>query len=136
MNTDSAITELLHAGLSNQAIARQAHCRTARVRELRSKLGVPPRKPGPRPADPVDLYWQRTQPTDDGHRLLVGTCRQLRGGDNKIRAARVAFRIGNGRDPVGHVTPGCGTAGCVHPQHVEDWPMRQQYTAIFGKEAA
>ncbi|MDX3328831.1 hypothetical protein PV405_29925 [Streptomyces sp. ME02-6979-3A] len=135
MNRDT-ITQLLQAGLSDKAIARQAHCRHDRVRKIRAELGIPPRKPGPQPADPVALYWQRTQPTPDGHRLLPGAGGQLRGGDNKIRAARVAFLIGNDREPVGPVTSGCGVDGCIHPQHVEDQPMRQQYKAIFGEEAA
>jgi hypothetical protein len=50
-------------------------------------------------------------------------------------AYRIAFQIRHGREPVGYVKPGCEFDGCVHPDHVEDQPMRDQYAAIFGAAA-
>jgi hypothetical protein len=50
-------------------------------------------------------------------------------------AYRIAFQIRWGREPVGYVKPGCEYDGCVHPEHVEDQPMREQYAAIFGAAA-
>ncbi|NEB70255.1 hypothetical protein G3I39_24840 [Streptomyces fulvissimus] len=131
----AAIVALLQDGLSDKAIARQVHVRCRTVAGVRAELGMPPHKPGPTPSNPDDLFWRRTQPTDDGHLLWTSTSRQLRGGDNKLTVHRIAFRIGNQREPVGNVTTGCGRAKCVHPAHVEDQPMRQQYKAIFGEAA-
>ncbi|MFH9579063.1 helix-turn-helix domain-containing protein [Streptomyces globisporus] len=131
----AAIVELLQAGLSDKAIARQVHVHRRTIAAVRAELGMPAHKPGPTPSDPEDLFWRRTQPTDDGHLLWTSPGRQLRGGDNKLSVHRVAFSIGNQRDPVGNVTTGCGRARCVHPAHVEDQPMRQQYKAIFGEAA-
>ncbi|WP_405699141.1 hypothetical protein OG209_05445 [Streptomyces sp. NBC_01383] len=132
MNTQAAMVELLRAGHSDKAIARQLHTHRRKVREARLHIGLAPHRPGPAPSTPEDVFWRRTQPTDDGHLLWPGPGRQLRGGDNKVSVYRVAFRIGTGREPEGIVTNGCGRAGCVHPSHVEDQPMRQQYKAIFG----
>jgi len=136
MSTRAAIVELLHADLSNQAIARQVHVRVARVQEVREALGVPSRPPGPRPSTPVDLFWRRAQITDDGHMHWPGASEQIRNGQHKIRVRRVAFIIRWHREPAGPVTASCDFDGCVHPDHVEDQPMRDQYTAIFGEEAA
>lgn len=133
--TRAAITELLHAGWSDKAIARQLHVGRPRVRAVRAELGLPQHKPGPTPAATVDdLFWRRAQPTDDGHLLWPHASIGIRAGHDgpRVTAARVAFRIGNGREPVGKVTTGCDRPGCIHPAHVEDRPMRATYTAIFG----
>jgi hypothetical protein len=132
MNTRAAIVELLKAGHSDKAIARQLHVHRRKVQAARFDLGLPAHKPGPTPSNPEDVFWRRTQPTDDGHLLWTGPGRQIRGGSNKISVYQLAFRIRHHRAAVGNVTTGCGQAGCVHPAHVEDQPMRQQYAAIFG----
>ena len=138
MNTRAAIVELLHAGHSNKAIARHVHIRASSVREVRDHLGLPPHRPGPTPSSAEDHLWRRAIPTDDGHLDWPATDPRIRTGHQgeRRRAGQIAFRIGNGRDPVGKVTAGCDHPGCIHPQHVEDEPMRQQYAAIFGKAAA
>ncbi|TFI30102.1 helix-turn-helix domain-containing protein [Streptomyces sp. 4R-3d] len=129
----AAIAELLKAGHTAKAIARQLHVHTRTITAVRKTLDLPPTRSGPKPSDPEALFWRRTQPTDDGHLLWPGASRQLRGGDNKLSVYRVAFRIGHGREPVGNVMTGCGRPRCVLPAHVEDRPMRQQYKAIFGE---
>jgi len=136
MSTQAAIAELLHAGLSNQAIARQVHVRAGRVKEVRDTLNLPSLPPGPRPSAPADLFWRRAQITDDGHMRWTGSSQTVRNGQRKIRVRRVAFTIRWHREPVGPVTASCDFDGCIHPDHVEDQPMRDQYTAIFGEEAA
>ncbi|GAA4823854.1 hypothetical protein [Streptomyces ziwulingensis] len=140
MSTQTAIELLLRAGYSDKAIERQLNVSRRRARDLRQQLGLPNRKPGPTAAATVeDLFWRRAQPTRDGHLMWPGYDPQhgagIRHNGRRQSAYRVAFRIRYGREPVGRVEPGCGQAGCVHPRHVEDRPMRQQYRAIFGEVA-
>jgi hypothetical protein len=139
MNTRNAIVELLRAGHSDRAIARQVHVRNTYVGEIRAQLGLPAHKPGPTPAGSYeDLFWRHAQPTDDGHWIWPNATANVRIGHEgpKQSARRIAFRIRYGRDPEGQVRPGCGVGRCVHPEHVEDQPMREQYAAIFGEVAA
>lgn len=141
MNTQAAIERLLRAGYSDKAIARELRVHRRRPRDLRRQLGLPQVKPGPAPAASIeDLFWRRAQPTPDGHLLWPSWDPKhgaaIRHNGRKQSAHRIAFRIGNQREPQGRVTSGCGQPGCVHPQHVEDQPMRQLYTAIFKKETA
>ncbi|MDX3345983.1 hypothetical protein PV387_23125 [Streptomyces sp. ME02-6987-2C] len=42
----------------------------------------------------------------------------------RLTAARVAFVIAQGREPVGYAKAGCDRAGCVEPGHQTDRPMR------------
>lgn len=129
----AAIVELLHAGMSNTAIAQRLHIRTTSVSPIRQELGLPQVKGGFKPATShEDVFWRRAQPTDGGHLLWPYSSIGPRVGNRRISAYRIAFRIGNGRDPVGYVRTGCDQPGCVHPAHVEDQPMRDQYAAIFG----
>jgi hypothetical protein len=137
MNTRAAIEELLYAGHSDKAIARQLHVRRQRVAAIRNQLGLPRHKPGYTAAgSPEELFWRRTQPTDDGHLLWPGydpvQAPSVRHGGRRHSAHRIAFSLANTREPVGRVMTGCGTTGCVHPRHVEDQVMRDQYTAIFA----
>lgn len=139
MNTHNAIEELLRAGWSDRAIARQVHVRNTRVGEIRAQLGLPAHKPGPTGAGSYeDLFWRHAQPTDDGHWIWPNATANLRISHEgpKQTASRIAFRIRYRREPVGYVKPGCGMDGCVHPGHVEDQAMREQYAAIFGEVAA
>jgi len=129
MNTRAAIEELLRAGYSDKAIARQLHVHRNRVRDLRDELDIPQHKPGPSASgSPEDLFWRRAQPTDDGHLLWpwASTCVRIGHDGPRITAARLAFRIRHGRDPEGKVTNTCARIGCIHPDHVADQPMRAQ----------
>ncbi|MFE9736169.1 hypothetical protein ACFYO9_37585 [Streptomyces sp. NPDC005863] len=137
MNTRNAIIELLHANYSDKAIERQLHVSRRRARDLRTELGLPRHKPGPTPASsPEEVLWRRAQPTDDGHLLWPSYASThgswIRHGGQRHSVHHIAFRIGNGREPIGRVTTGCGRDGCIHPDHVEDQPMRDTYRAIFG----
>jgi hypothetical protein len=125
-----AITELLHAGVSNHDIARQVGVDHQTVADRRAALNLPDARTIKGPASPEDLYWRRTRPTSDGHLEWTGHR------NNTGVARRVAFRIRWEREPIGRVTSGCEHDGCVHPDCVEDQPMREQYAAIFGEVAA
>ena len=140
MNTRTAIEELLHAGYGNKAIARQVHVRHQRVAQIRAELGLPNIVRPAKAAYNEDAFWRRTQPIDGGHLNWTGHYNStgvpcLRTTDGMHTAYRIAFRIRWQRDPEGSVKPGCGLDRCVHPDHVEDKPMRQQYEAIFGEAA-
>jgi hypothetical protein len=136
-----AVTELLHAGVSNHDIARETGIDHRTVAATRAALGLPDARTIKGQANPEDLYWRRTKPVDgghlewDGHRNNTGVP-VLHTAGRMYTARRVAFRIRWGREPIGNVTTGCDHNGCVHPDHVEDQPMRQRYTAIFGEVAA
>ena len=141
MSTRAAIEELLHAGYGNKAIARQVHVRHQRVAEIRAQIGLPAVVRPSTTTCTEDAFWRRTQPIDGGHLNWTGHYNStgvpcLRTTDGMLTAYRIAFRIRYGREPVGAVKPGCELARCVHPRHVEDQPMRQQYAAIFGEVAA
>ncbi|MFH9014002.1 hypothetical protein ACH4C6_21805 [Streptomyces sp. NPDC017943] len=123
------VAELLHAGLSNRAIARQLGVDAkATVAPARAALGLPKGKPGKKPAASAeDLFWRRVKPTDDGHMEWTGFYSSsgrgtpcLRHGGQNQTAYRIAFRIANGREPEGQALPSCGHHQCVKPGHHED----------------
>jgi hypothetical protein len=134
MKIRADIAELLHAGWSDKAIATHVHTHRRVVRDARRALRLPALKPGPQAASIEDLFWRRAQRTDDGHLLWTGATTVLRAGNQGPRttAGRLAFRLKHHRDPVGRVLPGCDRPGCIHPDHVEDQPMRDTFRAIFG----
>lgn len=134
---DTAI-ELMRAGRSDRYIARQVHMGTRRVQQIRRRSGIPNVACGPKPSTHEDRFWRLAQPTDDGHLLWPHAATTMRLGHEGPKASirRIAFRIRYQRDPIGQVRPGCDHNGCIHPQHVEDQPMRDLYHAIFGKAAA
>lgn len=137
MTTDAAIAELLRAGMSAKTITRQLHVHTRRVTRVRTNLDLPTNKPGPTRSDPETRFWQHAVPTPDGHLDWPNHDLRIRLGHQgpRQRAGRIAFRIANRRDPIGRVNPNCGHPRCVHPDHVDDQQMRDQYTAIFGEAA-
>lgn len=135
MKVRADVAELLRAGLPDRVIARQLHVHGRTVRAARRALHLPTHRPGPvGAATHEELFHLRTKPTGDGHLLWTNSTDVLRIGSDGPRttARRVAFRIKYGREPVGHVRSGCGHPRCVHPDHVEDQAMRNQFTAIFG----
>jgi hypothetical protein len=141
MNTRAAIEELLRAGYGNKVIAQQVHVRRQTVAAMRAELGIPKSTRRYQASSAEDLYWRRTQPVAGGHLAWTGHRNStgvpvVRTSDGARTAYRIAFHIRYQREPVGAVKPGCGMDRCVHPNHVEDQPMRQQYTAIFGEVAA
>lgn len=133
------IARLLHEGYSNKAIAAHVHTSRLRVQVIREQLGMPAHKPGPKPAGSVEeSFWDRAVPTGDGHLLWSANNLRLRVSHEGYAESvgRIAFRIRYHRDPVGQVRAGCGRRGCVHPDHVEDQPMRELARAVLGELAA
>lgn len=146
MNIRADVAELLHAGLSDRAIARQLAVDAEKtVRPARKALGLPTSRPGRRPAaTPEDLFWRRTQPVDGGHLIWTGYRQPqadgtpiFRHGGRHHSAYRIAFRLKHHREPAGRVTPTCERDGCVAPDHVEDRRIRERtkstFEAIFGE---
>ncbi|MEE1814253.1 hypothetical protein PUR59_04355 [Streptomyces sp. SP18ES09] len=138
---DEAIVTLLRTGQSQSSIARQLRTSSPRVGELRERLGIPPHRPGTKPEPLDETFRRRAVPTEGGHLVWPTSdyhIKTVEGGS--ISAARYAFRQKYGRAPVGNVQAGCGTPRCVHPDHVEDQPMREalesQLAHIFGRSAA
>ncbi len=131
MQIRADVAELLRAGYSDRAIARQLNVDArATVATARAHLGLPKAKPGKKStATPEDLFWRRVQTGEDGHLRWTGfrvsSTPSLRHGGKNITACRVAFRIRHGREPVGNVYAVCGVDGCVHPNCVADRPMRE-----------
>ncbi|MFJ3537009.1 hypothetical protein ACIPQA_16250 [Streptomyces sp. NPDC090109] len=130
------VADLLRAGRSIAHIITTLHVSYARVRAVRDQLGIPRNKPGSKPESVEETFRRRTIPTDDGHLLWPTTDYHIKTVEGAaISAGRYAFGQKYGRRPVGKVQAGCGVPRCVHPDHVEDQPMRQQYAAIFGRAA-
>lgn len=138
--SDEEIGKLLRAGYSQSAVARQLRTSSPRVGEIRERLGIPRCRPGKAP-EPLDATFQRRAvATEDGHLVWPTSdyhIKTVEGGS--VSALRYAFQQAHGRPPVGKVFPGCGTPQCVHPDHVEDRPMREalasQLATIFGSAA-
>ncbi|MEU6758015.1 hypothetical protein [Streptomyces sp. NPDC046685] len=141
MQNHSNVAELLHAGLSDRAVARELHTDAKAVSSIRATLGIPKARSGKRAAATVEeLFQARTEATPDGHLRWTGTTCQgtpsVRFQRRNLSAYRIAFRIRTGREPVGKALPACGTAGCVAPDHIDDQPMREHnrstFNALFG----
>lgn len=144
MKIRADIAELLRAGLSDRAVARQVGVNTRRVAPVRAALGLPRHRPGRNPSPSLaEGFRARTRRTGDGHLEWTGA---VNDGHPRIKydghfysAYRLAFRLRTGRDPRGYARPVCGRGLCVEPAHVEDTPGRRAlddtYTAIFGTTA-
>lgn len=126
--TRSQIAHALRTGASDSAIARDLRADRHRVSAIRKSNGYPAL-----PQQPLTLEekWRRnTRPTAGGHLEWLGE-RQTTSGSPVMRyreqpysPAAVAFRIQNGREPIGYAIADCGMHHCVAPAHVEDEPMR------------
>ncbi|MCX5587599.1 hypothetical protein [Streptomyces erythrochromogenes] len=138
------VVELLHAGLSDIAIARKlgvsAPCTVAPARRA---LGLSKHKPGPARTPSVDTFVDNhCEAIDGGHLRWTGYhsngVPQIRWvGHPRVESVyRFMFRRRHGREPVGHARPGCGMPQCVAPAHIDDQPARERnrraYTALFG----
>jgi DNA-binding CsgD family transcriptional regulator len=138
----TAIVDLLRAGSTNDAIARQLNTDGKRVARIRTEEGLPPAQ---RQQPTFAEKWAaNTEPTADGHvrwtgRLRDGVTPSLVHHDRDYTARKAAFEEFHGRTPTGRVRPGCGWAPCVKPDHLEDQQMREQlnaqFAAIFGRAA-
>jgi DNA-binding CsgD family transcriptional regulator len=137
------VAELLHAGYGDRTIARQLGVTASSVTTARAELGLPKVQGGHKPAANVeDLFWRRTQPTEDGHLNWDG--HRTNKGTPAIRwngalhsALRVAYLIRTGHDPEGYAHVTCEHPGCVAPQHVDDTavtPRRAHHKTAAGRQ--
>ncbi|MCX4994292.1 hypothetical protein [Streptomyces longwoodensis] len=142
------VRELLAAGHSDAEIGRRLGVDRKSVARARSFLGLPKAKSGKRPAaSPEALFWGRVQRVSGGHMRWTGArtpegTAVFRHGGRERTAGRVAFRIAQGREPEGHVLPGCDRPGCVAPACQTDRRTRAEarkvdalYDRIFGTSA-
>lgn len=103
------------------------------VRRIRQELGIPVHGPGPKAETPEQTFARRVQATADGHLVWPGqdlNFGTVEGANMSVR--RWVFWKRYRRPPVGNVTADCGVHLCVHPDHIEDRVLREQYAAIFG----
>ncbi|WP_329215107.1 hypothetical protein OG352_06030 [Streptomyces sp. NBC_01485] len=137
------IVKLLREGRSNKDIARTLHVDPKRVGRIRAEVGqaafIAVRPAG----TSLEEKWaQAVRPTMGGHVRWAGHVRgttpNLVHGQRNHSGRAVGFAIAHGRQPVGRVLPGCGTAWCVAGEHATDGPMRRAdalYTELFGRAA-
>lgn len=137
------VAELLHAGFGDRTIARQLAVTISSVTAARTSLGLPKAQGGiKRAASVEDLFWRRTQPTDDGHLHWDGhrTSNSTPGihwNGAMHSALRIAYRIRTGHDPEGYAHVTCQHPGCVAPQHVDDTavtPRRAHHKTAPGRQ--
>ncbi|MGP4085448.1 helix-turn-helix domain-containing protein [Streptomyces sp. KR55] len=146
MKVRADIAELLREGVPESHIARQLHVDRGTVRRTRKALGMPAPQRGPRSsyASIEDAFRKNTQSVDGGHLrwtgYMDGTFPMLCYRSQRIPAPKVAFRLHNGREPVGRLTRTCEVPGCVAGRCLADRPMREAnqradaaYKAIFGR---
>ena len=145
------VRELLLAGHTDSEIVRRLGVDRSTPARARAFLGLPKRKPGPRPAATAeDLFWRRVKPTAGDHMEWTGYrnasgAPSLRHGGRNLSAYRLAYRMATGREPDGYALPSCGREGCVKPGHHADHADRADraearkvdrlYDAIFGESA-
>lgn len=118
--------------LSDRALAARYSCGVRLVARVRSELKAPAYRRGKRSTGQTlqQAFKARTEPVGGGHMLWVGRVSSagvpvLSWRGEHTTAARVAFTIDTGREPVGNVRPTCTYPGCIAPGHVADRPMRE-----------
>jgi len=87
-----------------------AEVRAAWTRDTRNRL--------------VDAYLGKTIQGEGGHVWWRGTKTSVTVAGRTITPAQLAFEIGHGRPPEGHVRAGCGMTSCVAAEHLTDSRIR------------
>jgi hypothetical protein len=128
------IAALLRSGATYVQIREVLPVSYGTITAVRKAAGLPERRKSYRQGKPAsEAFEDRTQRTEDGHRLWTGHsshgCSQVLHAGRRDTPRRFAFRLAYGRDPVGYVKAGCGVEECVEPSHQEDRPMREQLLA-------
>ncbi|MFJ5923876.1 hypothetical protein ACIQF6_14885 [Kitasatospora sp. NPDC092948] len=132
------VIELATAGRSTASIANELHMDRRQVRQIRADANIPSLPAGRIQTLTVEEKWQqRVRELPDGHLEWTGE-RQHTSGTPVMRhsgqtytAARIAYRIKHGTDPIGYATPGCGTRHCIAPDHIDDLPRRTRDRAAL-----
>lgn len=118
--------------LSDQALAAEHGCSEGLVARVRKDLGLPayPRGKRPTPQTLEEVFLERSRPVDGGHREWLAQVAEsgtpvLSWHGLHVTAGRVAFKMAQGREPVGNVRPTCTFPHCVAPACQADRAMRQ-----------
>jgi WhiB family redox-sensing transcriptional regulator len=72
----------------------------------------------------VDAYLGRTIQGDNGHVWWRGKKSTYTVAGRVFTPAQIAFEVGYGREPQGHVKATCGQPLCLAPEHLSDGAMR------------
>ncbi|MFD7994516.1 hypothetical protein [Streptomyces mexicanus] len=146
--TVDRLADLYRAGTTDAEAARIVGISktTAGAWRRRLDIGPAPKQPSPL-RSPLTLTekWHTLARTVEGghaewtgrHRADTGT-RVLTHHGREHTARSVAFRIANGRDPIGYVRAECDAPEwCVAPDHMADEParttIRAQLAAVHGR---
>jgi hypothetical protein len=129
--------------LSDLALAARYGCRPALVARVRAELHAPAYRRGKRPTGETlqQAFKARVEPVGGGHLLWVGRISSagvpvLSWHGEHTTAARVAFKIDTGREPVGQVRATCTYPRCVAPGHQADRLMREALAETLPDEVA
>lgn len=139
--TRAEIVRALRTRRSDSAISRDLGCDRHRVTAIRQSLGLP--RVSNQPLTLQQKWASFTRPAGGGHVEWTGE-RQSTSGTPVMRyrekpytAARVAFIVKYGREPVGYTFAECGMRHCVAPDHVDDEPgrarAREQLRYLTGR---
>ena len=123
-----AALDLLYQGLSNKEVGRRLRMDPHTVARLRRTHGIPDVVAS---LPTLEEKWaSKTRPVDGGHLEWTGSRGTSAGTPvlayrgAVLTAARIAFRIAHGREPVGQAKAECTMRHCVAPGHVLDTPGR------------
>lgn len=124
--TRADIIAMLREGHSNSRIMRELHVDKARVRRIRTELGLPTFAPVEQTRTIEDKWKQFARPLNGGHMEWTGE-RVGAAGSPVMRykngchsPAAIAFEMRHGRPPQGYAIADCGMKRCIAPGHVDD----------------
>jgi len=123
------VRELVTQGLSDVQIGRRLGVTATTVRRYRLRLDLPANSGPTTLADKLSKFSDPNPDPVTGcvlwtGRVNAGGTPTIRHNGREYMAARVAFTLATGREPVGHVMAECGNSGCVAEAHVLDQPSR------------
>ncbi|MGW4803074.1 hypothetical protein [Kitasatospora sp. NPDC004272] len=121
----AAVIEMAASGATTADIVRALPLGRDTVRRIRNTTGHPAAPARTQPLTLEEAWKARTRPVDNGHLEWTGSCHHsgtpvMRYSGERYTAARIAYRIEHGTDPVGRAVPACGRAHCVAPAHLAD----------------
>lgn len=135
------VEDLLRQDVPAVRIAQQLQVSGHTVRKVRAAIGLPSPGPGKRIGYPTPdaAFVAQTKQLEDGHQIWAGTGKYVCFRQERIAPSTIAFRLHNGRPPVGPVRINCGLKGCVAGGHLEDRQIRDAnrradtaFEVIFG----
>jgi hypothetical protein len=129
--------------LSDRDLASRLGVREEMVARVRAERGFPAYSFGYRARREIveAAYAARVEEVAGGHRRWTGSVSKdgvpmVSSRFGQQTAARVAFRIAQGRPPVGNVKATCRFPHCLAPDHQADRRLREERAARAGAVAA